>query len=107
MLLDSKRITVRSKNSDAKEIIYPTFVEIDFRRALLHIRVRDVDNIIDESEEFSTMSGRIDNTLKYLGYFQPEIHYETFDNFRKNLFELEEHLLKDKRNLAQEKTIHI
>lgn len=103
LLLDSKRITVRSKNSDAKEIIYPTFVEIDFRRALLHVRVRDVDNIIDESEEFSTMSGRIDNTLKFLDYFQPEIHYEKFDHFRKNLFELEEHLLKDKRNLAQEK----
>ncbi|MDP7981023.1 hypothetical protein [Bacillus multifaciens] len=103
LLLDSKRIKVRSKNSDTKEIVFPTFIEVDFRRALLHIRLRDVDNIVNESEEFSTMSGRISNTLNFLDSFQPEIHYKTFDNFRKSLFELEEHLLKDKRDLAQEK----
>ncbi|PEA32949.1 hypothetical protein [Bacillus toyonensis] len=103
LLLDSKRIKVRSKNSDTKEIAFPTFVEIDFRRSLLHIRLRDVDNIVNESQEFSTMSGRIKNTIKFLDAFQPEIHYKTFNNFRKSLFELEEHLLKDKRELAQDK----
>ncbi|PFV57421.1 hypothetical protein COL00_05155 [Bacillus cereus] len=103
LLLDSKKLEIGFKNEDTKEVIFPTIVEIDFRRSLLHIRLKDVDNIVNETEEFSTMSGRIKNTLAFIDSFKPEIQYKGIENFRKNLYAIEEHLLRDKRELAHEK----
>ncbi|MGD6968690.1 hypothetical protein ACQCVP_19920 [Rossellomorea vietnamensis] len=103
LLLDNKVINISVKNEDPKEIIFPTIVEIDFRRNLLHIRLRDVDNIIRESEKISTMSGRIQNTLDFISSLKPSINYEKFENFKSTLFDLEEYLLSTKRNSALQK----
>ncbi|MGV5537604.1 hypothetical protein [Bacillus sp. XB1] len=103
LLLDNKTIEVGFKNENTKKVIFPTIVEIDFRRSLLHIRLKDVDNIVNEPEKISTMSGRIKNTLSFLDSFKPEIHYKEIENFRKNLYNIEEYLLREKRDLAHQK----
>lgn len=103
LLLDSKIINTKFKNGDSKQIVFPTIVDIDFRRALLHIRLKDVDNIVNESAEFSTMSGRVENTLHFLDHFKPEIKHSKIDDFRSSLFSLEEELLSNKRKKAYEK----
>ncbi|PFF54086.1 hypothetical protein COJ37_11925 [Bacillus cereus] len=103
LLLDSKIVSTKFKNGDSKQIIFPTIVDIDFRRELLHIRLRDVDNIVSESSELSTMSGRVENTLNFLDHFKPAINYSRVENFRNNLFSLEEALLSNKRKKAYEK----
>ncbi|NWQ40394.1 hypothetical protein MLOOGBEN_06735 [Bacillus sp. EB106-08-02-XG196] len=100
LLLDSKIINIQQKNEETKEVVFPTIVEIDFRRQLLHIRLRDVDNIVGESEKVSTMSGRIENTLNFISSLKPDIQYSEIDNFKTSLYNLEEYLLNEKRNQA-------
>ncbi|MDX5914134.1 hypothetical protein [Bacillus cereus group sp. BfR-BA-01026] len=103
LLLDTKVLNTASKRNESKKIIFPTIIDIDFLNELLHIRLRDVDNIVKESPEFSTMSGRIKNTLTFLDHFNPEIKYTPFSKFKNKLFDLEELLLVNKRNIVNEK----
>lgn len=103
LLLDSKVLDIHVKNEEPVQVIFPTIIEIDFRRKLLHIRLRDIDNIIGTSFDNSTMSGRIENTLKYIGSFKPRISVSEISNFKTSLYELEEHLLSEKRNSSQRK----
>ncbi|MCZ0872736.1 hypothetical protein [Peribacillus sp. AS_2] len=100
LLLDSETRNTYFKNEDSKEIAFPTILEIDFRRKLLHIRLRDVDNLVGDSEKVSTMSGRIKSTLNFLSSFKPAVQYREITNFKSSLFLLEENLLSEKRNLA-------
>ncbi|MEC1155522.1 hypothetical protein [Cytobacillus horneckiae] len=103
LLLDSTPLEFYYKNEGNKDAIFPTIVEIDFRRKLLHIRLKDVDNIADANEKRSTMSGRIANTLNFISSFNPKIQFEEIKNFKSSLYHLEEHLLSQKRDLAYSK----
>lgn len=103
LLIDSKTIELHIKNKDTRKVIFPTILEIDLRRKLLHIRLRDVDNIANEPEEVGTMSGRINSTLDFISSLKPSIKYKKIENFRTSLYLLEEHLLKDKRDAARRK----
>ncbi|KON69647.1 hypothetical protein AKG34_13420 [Peribacillus butanolivorans] len=103
LLLDSETRNTYFKNEDSKEIAFPTILEIDFRRKLLHIRLKDVDNLVGESEKVSTMSGRIESTLNFLSSFKPAVQYTEITNFKSSLYLLEEHLLSEKRNVAYKK----
>lgn len=105
LLLDSEILTFRNKNEEPKKIIYPTIIEIDFRRQLLHIRLRDVDNIVGAPETRGTMSGRINNTLNFISTFNPILNYKEINNFKTSLYRLEEELLSEKRNSAYTKLI--
>lgn len=100
LLLDSEILTYANKNEDPKKTIYPTIVEIDFRRQLLHIRLRDVDNIVNAPETRGTMSGRIENTLNFISSFKPALNFSKITNFKSSLYRLEEHLLSEKRDSA-------
>lgn len=100
LLLDSEILTYANKNEDPKKTIYPTIVEFDFRRQLLHIRLRDVDNIVNAPETRGTMSGRIENTLNFISSFKPELNFSKITNFKSSLYRLEEHLLSEKRDSA-------
>ncbi|EMN7731510.1 hypothetical protein WB980_004916 [Bacillus cereus] len=103
LLLDTKILDTSYKRNESRQIIFPTIVDIDFSNELLHIRLRDVDNIVKESPEFSTMSGRIENTLNFLDHFKPRILYTPISNFKNKLFDLEERLLVNKRTMVTEK----
>lgn len=103
LLLDSDILSYANKNEDPREAVYPTLIEIDFRRKLLHIRLRDVDNIVGVPVTRGTMSGRIDNTLKFISTFKPVINPTNITNFKSSLYILEEHLLNEKRNAAYAK----
>lgn len=103
LLLDSDILTYANKNEDARKAIYPTLVEIDFRRQLLHIRLRDVDNIVGAPETRGTMSGRIDNTLKFISTLRPALNFSNISDFKSSLYTLEEYLLSEKRDSAYAK----
>ncbi|SDN45960.1 hypothetical protein SAMN04488137_4526 [Fictibacillus solisalsi] len=103
LLIDRKAVDVYFKNDENKQIVFPTIIEFDLRRSLLHIRLKDVDNIVDNQEKFSTMSGRINNTLNFIDSLYPEIHYSNIKNFRSSLYLLEENLLQEKRDQAYRK----
>jgi hypothetical protein len=103
LLIDKKAVDVYFKNDENKQIIFPTIIEFDFRRSLLHIRLRDVDNIVSEQEKFSTMSGRVENTLGFLDSLNPEVYYSKIKDFRTSLYLLEENLLQEKRDQAYKK----
>ncbi|WP_419962088.1 hypothetical protein [Psychrobacillus sp. BM2] len=103
LLLDSEILTFSSKNEEPKKAVYPTLVEIDFRRQLMHVRLRDVDNIVGASEDRGTMSGRISNTLKFISTFSPKVNFSDISGFKSSLYNLEEYLLSEKRNISYEK----
>ncbi|WP_200411935.1 hypothetical protein [Virgibacillus salexigens] len=98
LLLDKETVLISNKDGSTKESVYPTIVEIDFKRNLLHIRLKDVDNIINSDENVRTMSGRVNNTLNFIDSFNPHINYSNFEDYRTSLYKLEENLLKEKRN---------
>lgn len=103
LLIDSEILDFKYKNEDSKKSIYPTIVEFDFRRQLLHIRVRDVDNIINAPDTSGTMSGRIENTLNFISSLKPTVNYTKIYNFKTYLYGLEEFLLHEKRDSAFKK----
>ncbi|OEH53134.1 hypothetical protein AQ616_17800 [Oceanobacillus sp. E9] len=103
LLLDTNNVKIYESEQTYKDTAFPTIVEIDFLRNLLHIRLKDVDNIINNEEKISTMSGRILNTLNFIDSFKPNITYSKFNKFRESLFKLEENLLHKKRNSAYKK----
>lgn len=103
LLIDDDFVKIHAKNADEYHLIHPTIVEFDFERSLIHIRLRDVDNIESDSEEINTIRGRIDRTLRFISELTPSIKYSKFRGFRKSLFLLEEHILKPKRSEAQSK----
>jgi hypothetical protein len=103
LIIDRKALDVYFKKDENKQIIFPTIIEFDFRRSLLHIRLKDVDNIVSEQEKFSTMSGRVENTLTFLDAFEPKVYYEKIKDFRSSLYLLEENLLQEKRDQAYKK----
>lgn len=86
-------LTYANKNEDTRKAIYPKLVEIDFRRQLLHIRLRDVDNIVGAPEIRGTMSGRINNTLKFISTLRPALNFSNISEFKSSLYTLEEYLL--------------
>ncbi|MBC1631853.1 hypothetical protein HB948_00325 [Listeria welshimeri] len=97
-MIDSRQHQIYDKNDDITyDIVYPTIVEFDFRRQLLHIRTQEVENFVNTDERFSTMSGRIKNTLDFIESFQKPISYKKILNFKEILFDIEENLLKDVR----------
>jgi hypothetical protein len=103
LVLDKEPVKIHEKNQEETYAAYPTLIELDFRRNLLHIRLRDVDNIESDSEKIGTIRGRIENTLKFISQFSPEIKYSEFNNTKHSLFLIEENLLKEKRDQAQQK----
>ncbi|CAI6274059.1 hypothetical protein NRS6186_11470 [Bacillus subtilis] len=104
LLLDKKPVKIYSQDSDNLYAAYPTIIDIDFRRKLLHIRIKDVDLIESSSKEIRTFKGRIENTLNFLYGFEPKIHCKEIENVRKSLFLIEENLLKSQREKAQQKS---
>jgi len=102
ILLDKELVKIHQKNEDEFYLAYPTIVEFDFQRELIHIRQRGVENIESELEEISTMKGRIDNTLDFISSLRPSITFEKINNCRSTLFHIEENLLQDKRDACQQ-----
>ncbi|EFS0529610.1 hypothetical protein H2O84_002976 [Listeria monocytogenes] len=97
-MIDSRQHQIYDKDKDTTyDIVYPTIVEFDFRRQLLHIRTQEIDNFINADERFSTMSGRIKNTLDFIDSFQKPISYKKISNFKEILFDIEENLLIEVR----------
>ncbi|CAF1811845.1 MULTISPECIES: hypothetical protein [Bacillus subtilis group] len=105
LLLDKRPVKMYRQDDDDLYAAYPTIIDIDFRRSLLHIRIKDVDHIESNSKEVNTFKGRIENTLDFLSGFNPKIHYKEIDNVRKSLFLIEENLLKGQREKAQKKLV--
>lgn len=104
LLLDKNPVEIYRQDDDDLYAAYPTIIDVDFRRNLLHIRIKDVDLIESNSKEVSTFKGRIENTLNFLYGFEPKIHCKEIDNVRKSLFLIEENLLKGQREKAQQKS---
>ncbi|SCW27246.1 hypothetical protein SAMN04487970_100162 [Paenibacillus tianmuensis] len=102
LLLDKELVMISGKGKDDIYVAYPTLVEFDFKRNLLHIRLRDVDNIDSDAEEVGTMSGRIERTLKFISTLSPVIKVDKFGGFRKSLYQIEENILSEKRTKAEE-----
>ncbi|MEK3747884.1 hypothetical protein NYE25_06540 [Paenibacillus sp. FSL E2-8871] len=100
LLLDKNLITLKEKNKEPELAVYATLIEIDFRRNLLHVRLKDVDKIESSQIGVRTLEGRIERTLKFLDSLQPFFSYKRLSNFRASLFRLEEHLLQPKREAA-------
>ncbi|MBS9367232.1 hypothetical protein JL732_10000 [Listeria welshimeri] len=98
IIIDSQQHQIYNKNENKTyNIVYPTIVEFDFRRQLLHIRTKEIENFINTDERFRTMSGRIKNTLDFIDSFQKPIKYKKISNFKEILFDIEENLLKEVR----------
>ncbi|MCG7318023.1 hypothetical protein [Brevibacillus laterosporus] len=102
LLLDSQLVKIHKKNEEEYHVAYPTIVELDFERGLLHIRQKGVENIESDFDEISTIKGRIENTLTFVTSLRPSISVEKIIDFRKALFQIEENLLSEKRDKAQE-----
>lgn len=102
LLLDRDLVKIHKKNEEEYYVAYPTIVELDFERGLLHIRQKGVENIESDFEEISTIKGRIENTLAFVTSLKPSIQVEKITDFRKSLFLIEENLLSEKRDKAQE-----
>ncbi|GBF72373.1 hypothetical protein PA598K_00622 [Paenibacillus sp. 598K] len=102
LLLDKELIKIHVKNQEETWVAYPTLIEFDFKRGLLHIRLRDVDNIESDNAEVGTMKGRVERTLKFVTNLKPAVQIEKINNFRKSLYLIEEDVLSEKRMKAQE-----
>ncbi|HHQ1180092.1 TPA: hypothetical protein ACSLAI_002743, partial [Listeria innocua] len=99
LLIDSQILQRYDKEEDETyNFIFPTLVEYDFRRQLLHIRTQEINNIINTEDKFRTASGRIKNTLTFIDSFKNPIKYKHVSNFKEKLFNIEENLLKEVRN---------
>ncbi|EIQ6628677.1 hypothetical protein LVN87_000253 [Listeria monocytogenes] len=99
LLIDSKILQKYDKEEDKSyNFVFPTLVEYDFRRQLLHIRTQEINNIINTDDKFKTASGRIKNTLAFIDSFKNPIKYKNISNFKEKLFNIEENLLKEVRN---------
>ncbi|WP_077736739.1 hypothetical protein [Bacillus sonorensis] len=102
LLLDKKPVKIYSQDEEDLYAAYPTLIDIDYRRNLLHIRIKDVDLIESNSKEVSTFKGRIENTLNFLYQLEPKIYCKEIENVRRSLFLIEENLLKNQREKAQQ-----
>jgi len=103
LLLDKELVPLGGKNKDEVLIAYPTLIDFDFRRGLLHIRLKDVDNLETEVEEVGKMSKRIERTLKYVSSLSPTVVSSHITDFRNYLYQIEEDVLAEKRELAEKK----
>ncbi|MEK5260237.1 hypothetical protein MKY75_13600 [Paenibacillus sp. FSL L8-0663] len=103
LLFDKELVELKEKNKDTEFAVYATLIEFDFRRNLLHIRLRDVDNIQNKSVDVRTMEGRVERTLRFISNLTPSIGYKKISYFRDSLFLLEEHVLQPKRDVAYSK----
>ncbi|SDF05155.1 hypothetical protein SAMN04488542_10573 [Fontibacillus panacisegetis] len=106
LLLDKNLITIKEKNKDPEYVVYATLIEFDFKRDLIHIRIKDVDKIESSATEVRTQEGRIERTLKFIDSLKPTVSYKKISNFRTSLFNLEEHVLQPKRDTARSKLVH-
>lgn len=102
LILDDSLITIRKKNQDDTEEVYPMLVEFDFERNLVHIRLKDVDNIESSDQSVSTMSGRMDNVLEYVKLLLPNVEFEKLTGFKKSMYEVQEDVLSQRRAEAEE-----
>ncbi|MNW37051.1 hypothetical protein D3C74_140820 [compost metagenome] len=105
LLLDKNLITLRGKGEEPEFAVYATLVEFDFRRKLIHIRIKDVDKIENSATEIRTQEGRIERTLKFIDSLTPSVTYKEITKFRSSLFNLEEHLLQPKRAVARSRLV--
>lgn len=103
LLLDKELIPLGGKNKEEVMIAYPTLIDFDFRRGLVHIRLKDVDNLETDVEEVGKMSKRIERTLKYISSLNPKISCSNLSGFRRYLYMIEEDILAEKRNKAEQK----
>lgn len=98
LAIDNQKLQIYEKKVDvAYEIIYPTLIEYDFRRKLLHIRTQEIENITNNDSKLSTKKGRNENTLEFISSFKNPIQYEPISNFKEKLFNLEESILESIR----------
>ncbi|OPG98631.1 hypothetical protein B2I21_09840 [Chryseobacterium mucoviscidosis] len=103
LIMDKKLTQVKEKDKEAYPAVYTTLIEFDFRRKLVHIRLRDIDNITNPDLDVRTMEGRINRTLRFIESLNPTIYLSKISNFRESLFKLEEKLLLPKRLEAEKK----
>ncbi|ETT33285.1 hypothetical protein [Paenibacillus sp. FSL R5-808] len=103
LIMDKKLTEVKEKDKEAYNTVFTTLIEFDFRRKLLHIRLRDIDNITNSDRDVSTMEGRINRTLRYIESLAPSISFRKITSFRESLFKLEENILIPKRLEADKK----
>lgn len=103
LIMDKELTQVREQGKDAYFTVYTTLIEFDFRRQLIHIRLRDIDNITNPDVDVRTMEGRINRTLRFIDNLTPSITYRKINSFRQSLFKLEEQLLLPKRVTANER----
>ncbi|WP_019638931.1 hypothetical protein [Paenibacillus fonticola] len=102
LLLDEGYVKHQPKNQDVSLVVYPTLIEFDFEKNLAHIRIKDIENIASEIEEVRTVKGRVSNALDFISKLSPAIKLSEFTNFRESLFLIEEALLVDKRDQAEQ-----
>lgn len=103
LLLDKELVPLGGKNRDEVMVAYPTLIDFDFRRGLVHIRLKDVNNLETEIEEVGTMSKRVKRTLEFITSLSPEITMTNISGFKRYLYKIEEDILAEKRDLAEEK----
>lgn len=103
LMIDKKPVDIFRKNESNTKVVFPTIVELDYRHQLLHVRTREVDNILNTEGKISKMSERIENTLNFIISLNTSVSYRELSSFKTSLFLLEENLLKDKRKLAYQK----
>ncbi|MBU7318216.1 hypothetical protein [Paenibacillus oleatilyticus] len=102
LLLDEGYVKHQPKNQDASHVVYPTLIEFDFEKNLTHIRIKDIENISSDIEEVRTVKGRVSNLLEFISKLSPSIKLSEFTNFRESLFLIEESLLVEKRDQAEQ-----
>lgn len=105
LLLDKNLINIKEKNKEPEPAVYATLIEFDFKRELIHIRIKDVDKIESSAAEVRTQEGRIERTLKFIDSLKPTVSYKKIKNFRSSLFNLEEYVLQPKRAVALSRLI--
>ncbi|OBZ14402.1 hypothetical protein A8L34_10700 [Bacillus sp. FJAT-27264] len=103
LLLDKELVPLGGKNKEEVMVAYPTLIDFDFRRNLVHIRLKDVNNLETDIEEVGTMSKRIERTQKFISSLSPEIRTSSISKFGKYLYKIEEDILSEKRKLAEDK----
>lgn len=102
LLLDEGYVKHHPKNQDASHVVYPTLIEFDFEKNLTHIRIKDIENISSDIEDVRTVKGRVSNLLEFISKLSPSIKLSEFTNFRESLFLIEESLLVEKRDQAEQ-----
>ncbi|SDM30965.1 hypothetical protein SAMN05428961_11359 [Paenibacillus sp. OK060] len=103
LLLDKELVPFGGKNKEEVMVAYPTLIDFDFRRNLVHIRLKDVNNLETDVEEVGTMSKRVERTQDFISSFTPQIEMSYISGFGRYLYKIEEDILSEKRRLAEEK----